>query len=236
MDKIKVVGHRGVRGINVENTVSALKDARRYGVDAVEFDVRLTRDKQLVLCHNRNLKKIYGIDSNVDEMDFTQLEALRAPNGERVPRLQEILDLNIGVPLLMDVKNSGSADLIYQTMNRPKNRHVKWMVTTFLADEAARFKQLDKDLWVSVGTLSHPFGIIKTARRIGADAITMNLLLLDLFNFRSMRRAGFRTMVYMNYVPFLLTTPWIVRILLKFYPGIIICTDRPDRIVPLVKG
>lgn len=236
MKKLQVIGHRGVRNINIENTKSALKEAARYDVDGIEFDVRLTADKQLMLCHNRNLKKIYGVDKNVDEMSLAELKKLTAANGEPLPTLQEVLDLKINVPLLMDVKNRGSADLIYELMGQPKNRGAEWMITTFLPDEAARFRELDKGLFISLGTINHPFGIIKSARQVGANAVTINLLLLDWLNFRLMKSQGLHVLLYMNYAPWLLTTPWIVRAIRKLYPGIVIITDRPDKIVPVVKA
>lgn len=236
MNDLRVIGHRGVRNINVENTKSALADAAKYNVDGVEFDVRLTADRQLVLCHNRSLQKIYGVNKNVDELHLSELKKLSAANGDSLPTLQEVLDLNIGVPLFMDVKDQGSADLIFALMKKPKNRHIKWMVTTFLFSEAARFRELDKDLFISLQTIVHPFGVINSARRAGANAVTINLLLLDWLNFRLMRRQGLKILMYMNYLPWLLTTPWIVRFLRWFYPGVVIITDRADKIVPIIKN
>lgn len=235
MENIKIVGHRGVRGIDVENTKGALARAQELGVDAVEFDVRLTKDRQLVLCHNRNLKKIYGIDKLVSQMTLTQLQKLSATNGESLPTLQDVLDTGITVPLLMDVKNAGSADLIYQLMQRPENRHFRWMITTFVPSEAARFKQLDANISVSMGTIWHPFSTIEAARKIGAEAITINAVLLNFADYIKARRAGLSVMVYMNYLSFLFSTPWIVKLFRTLYPGIIICTDRPDKIVPALK-
>lgn len=235
MSKLQVIGHRGVRKINIENTKGALEDAVRYGVDAIEFDVRLTADKQLVLCHNRNLKKIYGVDKNVDDLTLSELVELTAKKAKPIPTLQEVLDLKIKVPLFMDIKNVGVADILFNFMSQPINNRAKWMVTTALPGEAARFRELDKDLFVSLHTISHPFGVIKSARQVGANAITINILLIDWLNFRLMRRAGLDVMLYMNYLPWLLTTPWIVKFLRWFYPGVVIITDRPDKIVPIIK-
>lgn len=52
---ILVVGHRGAAGLAPENTLAAIATALRWGVDAVELDVQLTRDGELVLYHDLTL-------------------------------------------------------------------------------------------------------------------------------------------------------------------------------------
>lgn len=235
MLKLQVVGHRGVRNIEVENTRSSLLIAQEFGVDAVEFDVRLTKDKKLVVCHNRNLRAIYGISENIDELNYSEIKNLKSKNGETIPTLQDILDLDITVPMMMDTKNSGSADLLYSTLNQPKNRDRQWMITTFKWSEAARFKELDKNIWVSLGTIFRPFHVVKKAKSIGANSLTLNLILLNPINYWLAQRAGLKIMVYMNFLPFFLNDPILIRLLMKLYPKIGICTDRPDIIVPIFK-
>lgn len=235
MLNIRVIGHRGVRSVEVENTRSALLKAQEFGVDAVEFDVRLTKDKKLVVCHNRNLKAIYGVNKKIDQLNFNELKHLSAKNGETIPTLQDILDIGIKAPLMMDTKNSGSADLLYRTMNQPKNKHHQWMITTFKWSEAARFKDLDNNIWVSLGTVFRPFHVVKAAKSIGANALTINLILLNPITYWLARRAGLKTMLYINFLPFFLTIPTSVRVITKIYPGVAIFTDRPDKIVPLFK-
>jgi glycerophosphoryl diester phosphodiesterase len=235
MLNIQVVGHRGVRNIEVENTRSSLLKAQEFGVDAVEFDVRLTKDKQLVVCHNRNLRAIYGVNRNIDSLTFDEFKDLRSKNGETIPTLQDILDLGITVPLMMDVKNSGSADLIHKIMNFPKNKRLEWAITTFKWSEAKRFKQIDKNIWVSLGTVFRPFHVIQKAKATDAQAITINLILLNPLNYWLAKRANIKIMLYMNFLPFFLTNPTSVRVITKLYPGVGICTDRPDNIVPLFK-
>lgn len=47
-------GHRGARGLLPENTLPAFKKALQLGVDCLELDVGLTRDRQLVIAHDRS--------------------------------------------------------------------------------------------------------------------------------------------------------------------------------------
>jgi glycerophosphoryl diester phosphodiesterase len=246
MDDIKIIGHRGVRSIETENTLTSLTRSASLDVDAIEFDLRLSKDKQLVLCHNRNLQKIYGLNKNVEDLSLKELKELSSKNGERIPTLQEVLNLRIKKPLLLEIKNEGSADLVCQTMEKPENQSVKWMVNTHVLSEAARFRQLDKDLGISIATYkkasigaifdTHPIKTIQFARSIGASAVTFNLFILNPLTYILARKSKLKILLYQNYLSFLLNSPLFVRLLLSLYPDLAIFTDRPDKIVPVVKG
>jgi len=54
--KFYVIGHRGAAGLAPENTLAAFKRALNLGVDAVELDVLLTSDKELIVHHDYRLK------------------------------------------------------------------------------------------------------------------------------------------------------------------------------------
>ena len=52
-----VIGHRGDRAHAPENTLESLRQAVALGVDAVEFDLRVTREGTLVLMHDETLDR-----------------------------------------------------------------------------------------------------------------------------------------------------------------------------------
>jgi len=54
--KIYIIGHRGAAGLAPENTLSAFKRACETGVDAVELDVLLSADREIVVHHDYSLK------------------------------------------------------------------------------------------------------------------------------------------------------------------------------------
>ena len=51
------VGHRGARAYEPENTLCSFKKAVELGVDAVELDVRKTKDDEIVVIHDANVKE-----------------------------------------------------------------------------------------------------------------------------------------------------------------------------------
>jgi len=73
--------------------------------------VRLTRDGQVVVFHDRALRRLTGAAGRVDECAAADVRALRLlGTAERVPLLREVLELVDGrVPLLVEVKPSPSS-------------------------------------------------------------------------------------------------------------------------------
>ncbi len=94
-----VIAHRGYSGRYPENTLIALTKALETGVDALEFDVRLTRDDGLAVIHDATVDRTSSGKGAVRELTLAQLREFDAGSwfspifaGERHPSLQEVLD------------------------------------------------------------------------------------------------------------------------------------------------
>ena len=72
----RLIAHRGASALAPENTRAAFRRARDLGVTEVETDVRLTRDRQVVLFHDPTLRGKLGVDSAVETMRLAELEAM----------------------------------------------------------------------------------------------------------------------------------------------------------------
>lgn len=75
-DDVRVTAHRGSPEKAPENTLPALEQAIIDGADAVEFDVRQTRDGALVLWHDRDLRRLGGDARAVAEVTLAQMRRL----------------------------------------------------------------------------------------------------------------------------------------------------------------
>lgn len=69
-----IIGHRGARGLAPENTIASFQKAIDYGVDQIEFDVRVTKDHIPVLHHNKKLIDQSGNKLALSKHDFNELE------------------------------------------------------------------------------------------------------------------------------------------------------------------
>ncbi len=72
---VQVVAHRGSSDALPEHTLAAYRRALTEGADAVECDVRLTADRQLVCVHDRTIRRVSDGRGTVSAMTLAQLEA-----------------------------------------------------------------------------------------------------------------------------------------------------------------
>lgn len=89
---ISVTGHRGAAGVVPENTLKGFRYAVELGVDAVECDVHLTRDGQVVVMHDETVDRTTGGTGRIAGMDLAEIRRLDAGDGEKVPTLEELLE------------------------------------------------------------------------------------------------------------------------------------------------
>ncbi|MFF4390166.1 MULTISPECIES: glycerophosphodiester phosphodiesterase [unclassified Streptomyces] len=73
---VRVVAHRGASHEHPEHTLAAYRQAIADGADALECDVRLTADHQLVCVHDRRVERTSDGRGVVSEMTYAQLSAL----------------------------------------------------------------------------------------------------------------------------------------------------------------
>ncbi|MGW0770247.1 glycerophosphodiester phosphodiesterase [Streptomyces sp. NPDC002676] len=100
MQTVTAVAHRGDPYRFRENTVGSLRSALVQGADAVEIDVRLTRDGVPVLLHDETLKRLWEIDRPLGALSA---EEVRGLTGGGVPTLAEALAATEGSRVMLDL-------------------------------------------------------------------------------------------------------------------------------------
>lgn len=112
---LRVIGHRGAAALAPENTWAGFDLAVELGVDAIETDVRATRDGVLVLLHDERLDRTTDGSGPVQETDWAALQRLDAGSwfdaryaGERVPALEATLArYGQRTHLVLEIKQEG---------------------------------------------------------------------------------------------------------------------------------
>lgn len=100
---VLVIAHRGFSGIAPENTLAAFKKAIEVGADMIELDIRLSREGVAVVIHDESLERTTDgkgrvIDGTLDELKRWDAGSKfhSSFSGERIPTLQEVLQLAYG--------------------------------------------------------------------------------------------------------------------------------------------
>ena len=100
------IAHRGLHNKQfTENGLKAFENAINYGV-AFEFDIHLTKDNQLVVCHDEDLIRTTGKAGIIEDLTLKEIkENYRLFDGGEIPTLQEVIDLNQEkVPMVIELK------------------------------------------------------------------------------------------------------------------------------------
>ena len=181
--RARVFGHRGAMGYAHENTMASFRRAADLGVDAIELDVHLTADHQVVVIHEPFLERTTNGRGPIREHTLEQVRGLDAgahvgPQfaGERVPTLDEVLAW-ARARCVVDVEIKGGpapypgiaervAELLttYEMLDRS-------IVISFDHPTVQQVKALAPDLATGVLYSCRPIDAIGLARAAGADAL-----------------------------------------------------------------
>ena len=105
-----IFAHRGASAYAPENTLAAFRAAADLGAGAIELDVKLTCDREVVVFHDPTLKRITGVEGSVNQFRLAELKKMDAGSffspeleGEKIPTLAEVL-AEVGPGLLIHIE------------------------------------------------------------------------------------------------------------------------------------
>jgi glycerophosphoryl diester phosphodiesterase len=105
-----VIAHRGASAYEPENTLRAFALAIEQGAQMIELDLHSTRDGQVVVIHDFTLDHTTNLTGRVNQLTLAEIKKADAGKGERVPTLDETLDLTLGkVRLYLEIKDPRAA-------------------------------------------------------------------------------------------------------------------------------
>lgn len=118
----KIIGHRGAAGLAPENTLAGFELAANLGVQAIEVDLRLSKDHQIYLMHDDHLLRMCGDERSVENLTSSQLEQIRIRSGhynEKIPTFEETIKLvnRHGLYINLELKtHAKNAEALVQTL------------------------------------------------------------------------------------------------------------------------
>ncbi len=105
----RLIAHRGLHGLQPdtpENSLAACAEAIAAGY-AIEIDIHITADGEVVVFHDDNLRRMCGVDAVIETKTLAELKTLRLADTDwQIPTLQECLAVVDGqVPLMIEFKS-----------------------------------------------------------------------------------------------------------------------------------
>ena len=169
---MKIIGHRGAKGLAPENTLAAYRKGLAHHVDEMEFDVRVTKDKIPVLHHDKHIHTPDGQRVRIDQTDYEDLK----DHKPDLLTLQELLKQQDDVLLCLEVKPGELLPPIQKAIQASTHSRLQ------IASKSQKVLRALHHALPDIETVViHPWsGVIATrrARQLGTKRISMNQLWL----------------------------------------------------------
>lgn len=188
------VGHRGVMGVEPENTLRSFRRAEQAGLDQIELDLHLSKDGALVVMHDATVDRTTDGSGLVRDLTLDEIRGLDAGLGERVPVFEEVLDA-VARPIQAEIKDVAAARALADTLvERGATGRVN--VLSFHDEALAEIHALLPDV-PTVLVASEPGPqIVTRAQAVGARLVSLDLTRLNLDVVRRCQAAGIAVMAW----------------------------------------
>jgi glycerophosphoryl diester phosphodiesterase len=220
LNKFEIQGHRGADGKYLGNTITAFDYAMNINVDTLEMDLNMTKDKNIVIYHDRNIDTEIcknGLSVlTIKEMKLSEIQTynckrIQDTSSEKIPTLIELLEFinNSNYPnkntikFNVEIKSEKNLDTNLEVVefanfliNILNEYNIKDRTTIQSFDDRALIavKNIDSSIKLSLLIEDPNINMIKLAKQIDVDIISPHYVLLDKELVREIHNNGFKVL------------------------------------------
>ncbi|GGX77235.1 glycerophosphodiester phosphodiesterase [Streptomyces minutiscleroticus] len=184
------IGHRGVMGVEPENTLRSFVAAQQAGLDVIELDLHLSKDGALVVMHDAVVDRTTDGTGPVAEKTLAELRGLDAGRGERVPVFEEVLDA-VDAPLQAEIKDVTAARALADVMHR-RDLVGRVEVLSFHDAALAEIARLVPGVRTALVASRYGTDVVERATAVGAGSLVLNIRRLTMEIVEHARKADLR--------------------------------------------
>ncbi|MDQ0841202.1 glycerophosphoryl diester phosphodiesterase [Streptomyces sp. V1I6] len=184
------IGHRGVMGVEPENTLRSFVRAEQAGMDAIELDLHLSKDGALAVMHDADVDRTTDGSGSIAAMTLAELRQLDAGGGQRVPVFEEVLDA-VRCPLQAEIKDVAAARALAEVM-RKRDLVPRVEVSSFHDDAIAEISALVPGVRTVLIASRWGADVTDRAKAVGAHALALNIRRLTLETVETAHAEGLR--------------------------------------------
>lgn len=196
-----VFAHRGASGYAPENTLASFEKALEMGADGIELDVRLTKDGHVVVMHDPLVMRTTKRFGSIAGKTLKNLQQLDAGKGEKIPTLQEVLDLvHKKAQVHIELKGKGTptpvANIITEYIQKKKWSYSDFVVSSFHHNELREFKKLLPQVQIGALIIGCNIEFDKYIKEFDAYSINMWSQLIKKSTVEEAHKRGFKIFAY----------------------------------------
>ncbi|MFD9905862.1 glycerophosphodiester phosphodiesterase [Streptomyces sp. NPDC059063] len=167
------IGHRGVMGVEPENTLRSFVAAQAAGLDIIELDLHLSKDGALVVMHDSDVGRTTDGTGPIAELTLAELRGLDAGQGERVPVFEEVLDA-VQAPLQAEIKDVAAARALADVMHA-RDLVGRVEVLSFHDEAIAEISRLVPGVRTALVASRYGKDVVERATAVGATTLVLNI-------------------------------------------------------------
>lgn len=195
-----IIGHRGAAGVKPENTIASLRAAMELGVDIVEFDVRITKDKVPVLWHSAYMNRRVRKRENLSSLTLAELRKRTAGSERPITTLEAALKECFGKILInIELKQAHSFKHSLPVLQKFIKRKKDWESIIFSAFSPEELRRVRKAApHAQLGLLHHmnAFLFLRHNHRLHLSAVGFHRLHVNRFALSVAKKMGLFTYAY----------------------------------------
>lgn len=206
---MQLIAHRGASGHAPENTMAAFRLALELGAKSMELDIHQTKDRELVVIHDFDLKRVARRKGSVKNLTLAELSSLDVGSwfdkrfkNERVPRLEDVMALCAGkAEIHVEIKKGSSLyhGIEEQLVDLIQRRKAWGSIIVSSFDHEALYRIASIDSRVRLGYL-RGLATMRTSFRelkeIKGESLHMSLRQVDARRVRETHQRGLKIFIY----------------------------------------
>lgn len=184
--------HRGLSELYPENTILSFDKAMMAGAEAVEFDVHKTKDGELVVIHDENIKRTFNGNGLIKDFTLAELKNFKCKNPEfessklcKLPTLNEVLEilksgkLFINIELKTDLIHYDNIEIDVLSAIKKYNLQSKVLLSSFNPKSLEILRELDNSIKLGVLFGDNKMNMLDFALKVNAYSINPDVYLVD---------------------------------------------------------
>lgn len=172
------LGHRGVMGVEPENTLRSFVRAEASGMDAIELDLHLSKDGALVVMHDVDVDRTTDGTGPIAARTLAELRELDAGQGERIPFFEEVLEA-VDSPLQAEIKDVAAARALADVI-RERDLVGRVEVSSFHDEAVTEIARLVPGVRTVLIASRWGADVVDRAKAAGAATLALNIRRLTL--------------------------------------------------------
>ncbi|MFF9405401.1 glycerophosphodiester phosphodiesterase [Streptomyces anandii] len=184
------IGHRGVMGVEPENTLRSFVAAQQAGLDVIELDLHLSKDGALVVMHDADVDRTTDGSGPIADKTLAELRTLDAGHGERIPVFEEVVDA-VRTPLQAEIKDAAAARALAEVMLR-RDLVSRVEVLSFHDEAITEVARLVPGARTALVAEHYGTEVVERATAVGAATLVLDIRRLTLEIVEHARKADLR--------------------------------------------